>query len=296
MLPSLHRTATGLSSRVAHRLWVLTPSRWLITYLDAKRFPARYASVNAYCFFVGHGRSGHSIIGALLDAHPDAIVSDELDALRYVQAGFSRHQLFRLSELVAIDQARGHRRKDGRRGKTYSYFVPGGWQGRVRVARVVGDSRAGGSLKRLAANATLLDQLRGVLGDTKLRCIHIIRNPYDNIATMMIRTGRTFDSAFGEYFSRWTALLAVRRRFAPDELMVLRHEDVLADPKGSLTRLCSFVGIEAERVYLDSCASILYRSPSQSRRSVVFTSVQRALIQEHIDSIDELGGYSFDAE
>jgi len=40
--------------------------------------------------FVGYPRSGHSVIGSLLNAHPDMVVAHELNALRYVQAGFSR--------------------------------------------------------------------------------------------------------------------------------------------------------------------------------------------------------------
>lgn len=35
-------------------------------------------TVQAYVMFVGYPRSGHSIIGALLDAHPDAILEDRI--------------------------------------------------------------------------------------------------------------------------------------------------------------------------------------------------------------------------
>ena len=46
--------------------------------------PTTFRDVETFCFFVGHTKSGCSLLGALLDAHPDAIVADEADALRYV--------------------------------------------------------------------------------------------------------------------------------------------------------------------------------------------------------------------
>ena len=41
--------------------------------------------------FIGYPRSGHSLIGSLLDVHPNAIVAHELDALKFVGAGFGKH-------------------------------------------------------------------------------------------------------------------------------------------------------------------------------------------------------------
>ena len=36
--------------------------------------PSKYASVKKFVFFEGYGRSGHSIIGSLMDAHPHVII------------------------------------------------------------------------------------------------------------------------------------------------------------------------------------------------------------------------------
>jgi hypothetical protein len=38
--------------------------------------------------FIGYLRSGHSLIASLLDAHPNAIATHELDALKFVGARF----------------------------------------------------------------------------------------------------------------------------------------------------------------------------------------------------------------
>jgi hypothetical protein len=44
-----------------------------------------FDQVQSYCMFVGHPRSGHTLIGALLDAHPHIVIAHELNALRYVR-------------------------------------------------------------------------------------------------------------------------------------------------------------------------------------------------------------------
>ena len=72
------------------------PLTWARASMDARARHADFEGVQAYVMFVGYPRSGHSLVGALLDAHPDAIVAHELDALKYLQAGFGRDQLFAL--------------------------------------------------------------------------------------------------------------------------------------------------------------------------------------------------------
>ena len=52
--------------------------------------PNAYGRVNSFVQFLSFPRSGHSLIGSLLDAHPNAIVSHELDAMGLVHKGFSK--------------------------------------------------------------------------------------------------------------------------------------------------------------------------------------------------------------
>ena len=72
------------------------PQRYVASALGSLVNRRLFARVESLCLFIGYPRSGHSLIGALLDAHPNAIIADELDALKYVHAGFRRNQLFYL--------------------------------------------------------------------------------------------------------------------------------------------------------------------------------------------------------
>jgi hypothetical protein len=251
--------------------------------------------VRTYCLFLGHARSGHSIVGALLDAHPHIVLSDELDALRYFAAGFDRDRLLWLSVKVARDQAHRLRQKRGRGGRIYSYHVPGQFQGLTTDARVIGDSNAGGTVRALSEDPELLLRLRAAMGDIEVRFIHVIRNPFDNIATMMLRSGRSFENAFERYFENWKLIDDLRPAIGRDAILALRHEDLLEAPQETLAAACRHLGLDAPQDYLDACAGVLYGSPSRSRDSFQWTDAQRRRVEEGIARVPSLAGYSFDA-
>ncbi len=87
--------------------------------------------------FVGFPRSGHSVVGSLIDAHPDAVVAHELDLMGLLEQGFSRDQLF---ALVCANSAEFD--LHGRSWNGYSYRVEGGASGPPRCPVVLGDKKA----------------------------------------------------------------------------------------------------------------------------------------------------------
>lgn len=47
-----------------------------------------FGDLETYCMFIGYPRSGHSLIGFLLDAHPSMIIAHELHVLKHINAGY----------------------------------------------------------------------------------------------------------------------------------------------------------------------------------------------------------------
>ena len=84
-----------------------------------------FQHLETFCTFIGYPRSGHTLIGSLIDAHPNALVADELNALRFIDAGFSRNQICYLMLRNSQKSAAAGRERTG-----YRYDVPGQWQGR----------------------------------------------------------------------------------------------------------------------------------------------------------------------
>lgn len=121
--------------------------------------------------FIGHSRSGHSLIGTLLDAHPNIIIAHELAALHYIYARFSKRQIYYLLLERSRVFAQGRRTRG-----SYFYDVSNQWQGRYRKLQIIGDKHGEGATLRLQARPWLLQRLRDVI-DERIKFIHVIRNP-----------------------------------------------------------------------------------------------------------------------
>jgi hypothetical protein len=255
--------------------------------------PLQFKDVRTYCLFVGHNKSGTSMVGSLLDAHPEVILSDEADALDYVRAGFSREQIFH----ILLRQSRREARKGrvtARRLQPYSYLVPGQWQGRYRSLRVIGDSTAGSSTRRLAVEPGLLDRLQTVMGEAEVKVIQIIRNPYDPISAMMVRGGRSFENAIETYFSYCETLAGLRERLDSSRLFPVRYEDFVRKGEEKLAAICNFLGVAAEPDYIRACTGILHVAPATHRQLVDWDAGHIARVAGEIKRFDFLDGYNFE--
>jgi len=271
-------------------------ANYLISYYKGRQNHPIFQEIKTYCLFIGHARSGHSIVGALLDAHPNALIADEADALRYFAAGFSWDQVCYLllsrSRRILV---RKKRQRKGREGKIYSYFVPNQWQGRFDKLHVIGDTKAGRSTTRIGKDPAILQRLQDALPNANLRILHVVRNPYDNIATISIRGGKSVERACSQYFRHCEIIKDLRNRIDINILFVIRHEDIIDQPEISLSEMCRFLGLEVPPDYLSACASILFKSPSKSRHKIQWSSELIDSVQSKINEFDFLEGYSYDS-
>ena len=267
----------------------------------ARRYPGTYLSattlgrrlrddardIHAVVVFVGHPRSGHSLVGALADAHPDMVVAHEADVLKYVAAGFGRDQLVAL--LVRRERERveaGHVSGSG-----YGYAVPGQWQGRYRRLSVVGDKKGGRTTLRLAEDPGLADRLAATVG-VPVRLVQVVRNPWDNIATMHRRAPRRgLPETIDLYFRMSDTVDALEARTAPEAFHRLRHEDLVAGPASELGRLCGFLGVPVEPDHLAGCTAVVFPEPRRTRDEVAWSDAQRVEVAERVARHRWLDGY-----
>jgi hypothetical protein len=268
-----------------------TRAEWASVFIRSATIGIRhwrdFADVERFCFFVGYPRSGHTLVGSLLNAHPEIVVSIEADSLRFFQHGFRRSQIFGL--VLARDEMF---ESMGRRWTDYDYTVPNQFQGSFKRLRVIGDKKGNASAERLLEDPALLDRIRRVVR-VPLRVLHVTRNPFDNIARMTIRSGDSLPGTIDRYARRCESISMVRDRLAPEEVFVIRYEDVVDSPSGSLTSLCGFLGVEADPGYVADCASIL-RPPAQKARDLIeWTSKDCSRVSQIIERYGVLDAYSF---
>jgi hypothetical protein len=256
--------------------------------LDARKNPS-FEDLRHFAFFIGYARSGHTLMGTMLNAHPEVVMAHELDAVRFVRHRFSRSQVYSL--LLQRDRQFG---SIGRTWSGYHYEIPDQFQGRFERLRVIGDKRARSSVLLIAADPRLLDRLRKCVR-VPMRVLHVTRNPFDNIATEARRHKKwSITDATRWYEEICLAIEKVRPLLDPSELLDVRYEAFAGDPAPSLADVCRFIDVEPGASYLEACASIVWPSTNRSRDTVDWTDSERQGVQRLIDRYEVLQSYSFD--
>ena len=244
-------------------LWTLQKNELLSccarSYWRASTTPDLFGHVRKYCFFVGYPRSGHTLLGSLLNAHPKAVVCHELHAANYLDLVPNRKWFFAMH--LGADARFA---KKGRRWTGYDYRVPGQSHGCFEQIEVVGDKRGGGAAIRLAGDLDLLTELRLLVG-VPIRVIHQVRNPFDNIATTAKRRDFSLDQAIDVFESFLEKNRRVLSELSKNEWLLTRHEDLIENPKAELARIVRFLDLEPAPDYIEACASIVFKSPTRPR-------------------------------
>ena len=104
--------------------------------------PEVVSDVKLFVLFVGYPRSGHSIIGSLLDAHPNVIIAHEFNVLNWAgqMGSYSKRQLFNMLFMNSYHNAFVDGASRSRNYKGYNLTVDTSWQGRYRdTVDVIGD-------------------------------------------------------------------------------------------------------------------------------------------------------------
>lgn len=243
------------------------------------------------CFFIGYPRSGHSLVGALLDAHPEVVLAHELNFLQAFQKGrpprlLSRYLRYNAAAFASL----------GRAWSGYSYRVPGQWQGAATRVRVLGDKKGAGTSRRLAHHPELADRLADEL-PWEATFLHVVRNPFDNIATWSRREGITLENATASYFRNANAVADLYRRWPVAGIREVHLSDFIARPADELCRILRGLGIEQiPQAYLDAATSVVFESPHKSRDRVSWPSSLVAEVAHRCESYSFLGRYTAEDE
>ena len=261
---------------------------YLMSAYKSRKYRGILSEIERYCMFIGYPRSGHTLVGSLLDAHPETIIAHELDALIFIGAGFSKQQLFTL----ILENSQFFSEK-GRRWTGYSYSVPNQWQGTYKRLRVIGDKRGGKSSEWLRQRPELIELLYNTV-QVPVKFIHVIRNPFDNISSMFNRGRESIERQIDRYFTKCESVVDVIQKVGSSAIFNIRLEELIIDPVVHLRDLCDYLEVETPEDYLNDCASIVMRSPHKSRFDFKWTDELINHVQERISQYHHLDGYTYD--
>lgn len=244
--------------------------------------------------FVGHGHSGHSIVGAILDAHPRIAISNELNAVHYFQAhDFDRIKVFKLMLSFAVRNPT----RDGWTNTAYRHTIAGSSQGQDKPLEVIGDKKGGATARFAATHPEFSLELIRRMGNL-LKIIFVIRNPYDVIAAKSFRTRRTVGDLIEGHFQALKGILLFQKNMPPDQFLTIHHERLIADKENEIRRLVNFVGQDTPEDYLQRCAGALYETAHPRRFETAWVPAEKALVQTRMESAHFrpfYQGYSFES-
>ncbi|NEO53876.1 MAG: sulfotransferase [Okeania sp. SIO3B5] len=257
-----------------------------------------FHNVEKYCMFIGYPRSGHSLLGGLIDAHPNIILGNELDALKYIEAGFRGLQIYYLllkSSQYFINQEKNLIPEAEIPKGRFKYIVPNQYNGKFTNLKIIGDKRGGGSTKRLKDNFEILSALESQI-KVPIKIIHVVRNPFDNISSIYKKCiSKSLEWSIDYYFNFCYANESIIKKIDSDQIFLLKLESLIAEPKKNLKEITqSFLGVEVDDNYLKDCSSIVFDSPNKSRNKSPWNEQLIELTQRKINKVSFLQGYNYD--
>ena len=301
-----------------------------------KDFPFKITKkVKKFVLFVGYTRSGHSIIGTLMDAHPHVVISNEfnlftkfkeLNKVSYKTWKYNLFDMIYKKSAYDVWHSRGNPRKG------YLLTVRGLWQGKFNeYVTAIGDKSGDVTTRAYAENRTeFLSNYKLLKKRLKIpiRIIHAVRNPYDMIATSAViwnsglekfrklkhtyssnttkgkgSSVRKFNnpgivnSSINHVFDMFaTAKELIEKVFGRKNVLDVHNCDLVADPKGTISRIFEFIGVATTSHYLDVCAGKVFRNVSRSRHTVVWSEEQKKQVEKKMREYRVLDRYSFTSD
>lgn len=245
-----------------------------------------FKAVERFALFVGPQLSGSRLIAHIVNSHPEAIVSRELDAPERVRRGWNRELLF--GGILARDLA-DSLQKDS--WVETDFMAPGSFPGTYQHLMVVGDEASEISTGSLLEHAGLWERFVELVG-VPVSVVQNIRNPFDNIARIAQQLEGDLDEATSRYFDQLVALKVLEERC--DDTHFLPVDVLVSVPELTIRELCSFLGLEAHDDFVDAAAQRLLGTSGRARDEVEWPDALREKIEAGIAAFPQLGRYGFD--
>lgn len=241
-------------------------------------------ALQAFVLVIGNSRSGTSIVGSILDSHPNMLCAHETEASRAFWRDWSRDEIVAEIKANSAGAAENKRPSEG-----YEYGIQSAPKAQITL---LADKIWNPALLLLAGDVGLLRGLSETMG-TPIKLVHCVRNPFDVIATMHRRSGASLDDRARWYFMHCDAAAALMAR---DEapLHLIRNEDLTADAEGAAKGLFDWLGYGAEPAHLARVRGVVKPAPNLSRNTVTWPQELIGEIEARARHYTFLDGYRFE--
>lgn len=236
--------------------------------------------------FCGYPRSGHTLVAAILNANPNCMISNQLN----IYSDISNI----LSNLEYI--------------KSYS-LRPETWKNTTQIPHVpkqeitvIGDKTGHRTVLELEKNPQKLGVFKSLM-DVPVKWIHVVRNPYDNLATWgrlnyinklkkdsKAKQHKELDLVIQKYRALNEVIRKLRRS---EDVLTVHHEFLITRMHNTLEEMANFLEISFDPVWRDNVRNVVWKKPRITRGQVKWNRIQRKAVKDIIEKCDWLEGYEF---
>lgn len=249
--------------------------------------------IRYFVLFVGSARSGSTLVRSLLDAHPNAIIGNELNVIGHMLRGSSWEEALSaiLENSESFSKSPIH--------TDYNYRVPleNDQSGKIRV---IGDKKAGRTTIYFLDDPDLLEQFLN-WAEAPVRFIHCLRHPLDVIATKWRRSqgergGSGKPSAaltrmIDQHFLRDGKAARIVGAVGAKHSCKVYHEQLIENPREVLTGLCRVLELTPSPEYLAACETVINDRPHLSRNKITWPAGAIDSIERAMEGRPDLGWY-----
>jgi hypothetical protein len=240
-----------------------------------------------FVLIVGNARSGSTLLGAAIDAHPQAVIANESASSNTLWTNLTGAQI-----LADVIENAGMNAASDRSSEGYTYQIGPPPDAKAKLL-VAGDKVWNPATLILHGKHDLITSLEARLG-LPLVVLHSIRNPFDAIATMHARSGAPIADRIRWYFMHCDAAEAIRERLRADRFLDCHHEDLLADPRGVVEKLCGFLEIPIDAGHVAAVQRKLFTQPRRTRDNIVWKDEDVRAIRDGMARFECLSRYPAD--
>ena len=275
-------------------------------------------SVKRFVFFVGYARSGHSMIGSVMDAHPNMAIAheyfvfEECKRLSAVNINIFQDKQTLFNNLYSNSylSSKCGWRSDTNTSKGYNFNLDFKWQGTFRdELRVIGDKSGNSAMQVLKHGDKCLRDMSSL--NVSLTAVHVVRNPFDVIATSILykvnkgtgnRKTNVTVKVVGEGLVYQMARLmfthasTITRLKSTEGLSVVEvHiEDYIKSPRAFILQMCRYFDLECPPDYVQECVNKTYRHVSRTRDFIEWPPKILSYIQQHMKRYSFFNGYTLE--
>ena len=253
----------------------------------------------SFLFFIGSGRTGSTLLGQLINYHPECLISNES---RFLDKVVVHHKPYVESFEEMINSAYeqfelGLENSSYFKDKINKYQSCWVDMGNLsekdyfnkKAINLVGDKKAGGTTNILRHNGPdLLNFVNENLQDHPVKFIQIIRNPlYAGISYMKSHGISTFTEACNKVVDDTLMAANIKESISPDAYYSLYYEDLIESPYTEIKNIFTWLNKDCDETWLKEVCLLV----KDNKKEI---SIPHQIRQEFIKIVDASQSSIFD--